>query len=98
MTDTRRKLGGRGWARVVKLVIHTKGDICTLRYAGICTETATTADHIVPRSQGGSDQLDNLRPACRPCNQHRGNGPDPITDRGRWSRNWTGDDKPWGGQ
>lgn len=34
---------------------------------------ATTADHVVPRSHGGSNQLANLRPACGPCNSGRGN-------------------------
>lgn len=30
------------------------------------------ADHVVPRSLGGSDELDNLRPAHRSCNGSRG--------------------------
>ncbi|PYC66640.1 hypothetical protein C7C45_24155 [Micromonospora arborensis] len=34
---------------------------------------ATTADHIVPLSKGGTNQLSNLRPACGPCNYGRGN-------------------------
>jgi 5-methylcytosine-specific restriction endonuclease McrA len=39
----------------------------------ICgTAPATTADHITPRSQGGTNQIDNLRPACHPCNSARG--------------------------
>ncbi|KFU81003.1 HNH endonuclease [Amycolatopsis lurida] len=32
-----------------------------------------TADHIVPRSKGGPDTLDNARPAHRTCNSSRGN-------------------------
>ncbi|WP_425274469.1 HNH endonuclease [Streptomyces flavidovirens] len=35
---------------------------------------ATTADHIIPLSRGGSNAMDNLRPACGPCNYSRGNG------------------------
>ena len=31
-----------------------------------------TIEHLIPRSRGGSDQLDNLRLACRKCNQDRG--------------------------
>ncbi|MEV6638441.1 HNH endonuclease [Actinoplanes sp. NPDC051470] len=34
---------------------------------------ATTADHIVPLSKGGTNKLNNLRPACLPCNSGRGN-------------------------
>jgi 5-methylcytosine-specific restriction endonuclease McrA len=45
----------------------------------ICRGTATTADHITPRSLGGDDQLANLRPACRSCNSSRGTAPNPFT-------------------
>lgn len=31
-----------------------------------------TADHLVPRSLGGSDRAENLAPACAPCNSLRG--------------------------
>lgn len=95
MTDPRPKLGGRGWARIVKFIV-ARDRICQLRYPDICTGDAETADHKIPRSLGGSDDPSNLRGACRPCNQHRGNGPDQITDRDRWSRNWTDDSQPWG--
>lgn len=32
---------------------------------------ATTADHVIPRSKGGSDDVANLRPAHLACNQAR---------------------------
>ena len=32
-------------------------------------------DHVVPRSNGGTDRYDNLVAACRPCNQKRDNQP-----------------------
>lgn len=31
-----------------------------------------TMDHITPKSKGDSDNLENLKLACRPCNQKRG--------------------------
>jgi hypothetical protein len=31
-----------------------------------------TTDHLVPKDRGGSDKPDNLRPACRDCNQLKG--------------------------
>jgi HNH endonuclease len=41
-----------------------------------------TIDHLVPRSLGGSDDVDNLALACRRCNERRYNfvtGVDPET-------------------
>ena len=41
-----------------------------------------TIDHLVPRSLGGSDDIDNLALACRRCNERRYNfvaGIDPET-------------------
>lgn len=32
-----------------------------------------TLDHLLPISRGGSNRLENLRLACRSCNQLRGN-------------------------
>lgn len=32
-----------------------------------------TIDHIIPKSLGGDDSLDNLRPMCSHCNSIRGN-------------------------
>jgi 5-methylcytosine-specific restriction endonuclease McrA len=32
-----------------------------------------TKDHLKPKSKGGSNNLENLRLACFPCNNSRGN-------------------------
>lgn len=32
-----------------------------------------TFDHVIPRSRGGSDHLDNLVLSCYPCNSAKGN-------------------------
>ena len=51
----------RKWTR---LTLAHYGTICHL-----CGQDgATTADHRIPRSQGGSDTLGNLRPAHKHCN------------------------------
>ena len=36
-------------------------------------ETALEVDHIVPVSQRGTDELDNLRTLCLRCNRDKGN-------------------------
>ena len=36
-----------------------------------CGGKATDADHIVPRSAGGVDELWNLQSRCGPCHQRR---------------------------
>lgn len=33
-----------------------------------------TVDHLIPRSKGGSDRMDNLCLACHTCNQNRKDG------------------------
>lgn len=59
---------GRYAQRLVALTLATYGRTCHL-----CLQPgATSADHIVPRSHGGSDDLANLRPSHRLCNSRRG--------------------------
>lgn len=42
------------------------GDRCVY-----CSGPASTRDHVIPRSRGGSNGLDNLRPCCRGCNNKK---------------------------
>ena len=59
--------GGRHSTRLRLLTLATYGTICHL-----CGRPdADTADHVVPRSKGGPDALDNLRPAHKTCNYSR---------------------------
>jgi 5-methylcytosine-specific restriction protein A len=51
---------GRCWQRL-RLLVLARDPVC--RHPG-CTELATDADHIVPRSQGGADSLGNLQGLC----------------------------------
>ena len=52
-----------------KEAIRRFGKVCI--YCGV-QRKRITVDHIVPRSLGGSDHVDNLVPCCRPCNETRG--------------------------
>lgn len=56
---TRKRLGGRKLQGLRKKVFATYGDVCWL-----CGhEGADTIDHLIMVSQGGSDSIENLRPA-----------------------------------
>lgn len=37
------------------------------------SEVMMTKDHIIPKSKGGSNKLDNLQPMCIKCNSKKGN-------------------------
>ncbi len=75
--------GGRKAQAYVRLTLDTYGRVCWL--CGL--PGATTADHIIPRSQGGAVyDLQNLGPAHKKCNESRGNrvasGPAAIIENG----------------
>jgi 5-methylcytosine-specific restriction endonuclease McrA len=60
--------GGRYAQRLTAATLAAWGQLCHL-----CrTDGADTADHVIPRSKGGSDSLSNLRPAHQGCNSLRG--------------------------
>lgn len=59
--------GGRAAQRLVRHVLAVKGTRCHL-----CGGPgADTADHLTPRSKGGTDALTNLEPAHMSCNRAR---------------------------
>lgn len=68
--------GGRYALRMTGATLARWGRECHLcRQPG-----ATTADHLIPRSKGGTDSIeDNLRPAHHGCNSVRGD-----TDLADW--------------
>lgn len=53
--------------------VRVKGQVCALRIENVCTYWATTKDHIVPISRGGTNEPGNLQPACRECNASKHN-------------------------
>ncbi|MGB3604228.1 MAG: HNH endonuclease [Gordonia sp. (in: high G+C Gram-positive bacteria)] len=68
---TGSKWGGRRASRLRAATFDAWGTVCHI--CGL--PGADSADHVIPRSLGGPDTLDNLRPAHLACNQRRGNSP-----------------------
>lgn len=56
------------WKRTAKRIVE-RDRVCMLRWDANCTRIAEEADHIVPRSLGGTDDDENLQGACRNCNR-----------------------------
>lgn len=66
------------YAAAISRAVLVDDPPCWLRYPG-CTLRATEPDHIIPRARGGTDDPDNLRPACAHCNRARAHAaPFPI--------------------
>jgi 5-methylcytosine-specific restriction endonuclease McrA len=61
---------GLGYARQKDLLVKWKRQRRSCAY---CSEPATTLDHIVPLSRGGTNWEGNLAPSCRPCNSSKNN-------------------------
>lgn len=57
------------YRRFREYVIQRDGKVCS--YCGR-SDVPLQLDHVIPRSRGGSDDPENLTPACRPCNTSKG--------------------------
>ncbi|WP_081288711.1 HNH endonuclease [Mycolicibacterium conceptionense] len=58
--------------KIRQQVFERDGWQCQIRMPERCTGVATQIDHIIGWADGGTNSLDNLRGACRPCNAKRG--------------------------
>lgn len=69
---------GSPWLRQRTQILEQHGLVCHLCGEAIDPDLPSnhpmdlTIDHVVPRAAGGSDDLDNLRPAHRACNSAKG--------------------------
>lgn len=75
---TIRMAKNREWKACRKIAgTHSEADwLRTLnRFGGrcaYCPDPATTRDHIMPISRGGSNYIGNIHPACARCNSSKG--------------------------
>lgn len=58
---------GAAWERLRLRVLERDSYICAY-----CGNEADTADHIVAKDNGGTDEMSNLVAACNPCNGRKG--------------------------
>ncbi len=76
-----RSWSGQRIQRLRDMVITEYGTTCWLCHKPIDLALAyphpgrISVDHVIPRSQGGTDSLANLRPAHLRCNEQRGARP-----------------------
>ncbi|MGX1750497.1 HNH endonuclease [Glutamicibacter protophormiae] len=63
---------GRKVQRLRQLVWETYPPFCCYCSTALTWNTYTV-EHLLPRSKGGSDAIENLRPSCGRCNYSRGN-------------------------
>ena len=69
----RPDLHTREWGRIRLAVLERDGWRCTRCGCVLTPGTGSaTVDHIIPRANGGTHALDNLRAMCNHCNSRRG--------------------------
>ena len=56
-------LHSRLWSQRRSIVLKMHDELCVY-----CGDEAETVDHVIPRSKGGTDNIDNLVAACGRCN------------------------------
>ena len=66
----RKNVGGQTNWNAIRAVVLADGPQCVYCEIAVATEV----DHIVPLSKGGTNEFENLVPACRPCNTKKSNG------------------------
>lgn len=69
-TNTPKSRSAEGnWRKKRKRVLKRDSHHCRLNYVGICIGIATEVDHIIPVTQNGSDDMENLQAVCGPCHR-----------------------------
>lgn len=73
------------WQALVPEILARDGYECQIRYPDRCLGRATTVDKKIPavRRPDLARDRENLRAACRPCNDHKARTEDRAPARGR---------------
>ncbi|WP_165217251.1 HNH endonuclease [Schaalia sp. ZJ1691] len=74
MTDSYLRMSGAQRRRLLDQALAIRGWVCCLCGLSIAPGDESL-QHIVPRSKGGTNSLENLAPAHRSCNSSAGNRP-----------------------
>jgi 5-methylcytosine-specific restriction protein A len=61
---------GYAWQLLRKQILARDPD-CQLALPDVCTGRSAQVDHILPVSEGGSDEASNLRGVCKACHRKR---------------------------
>lgn len=61
-----RATSSPGWRAMRERVLRRDGRRCHY-----CGDLAETVDHVVPASEGGTNDMTNLVAACWPCNRRK---------------------------
>lgn len=67
-TAAERGYGWR-WAKLRQRVMHRDAGLCQRCFAANRITPASQVDHILPKSAGGSDAMDNLQALCADCHR-----------------------------
>lgn len=76
---SRRNMPDAEWRALRQLVFERDGYLC--RYCDSSEDL--TCDHVVPLVRGGTNDIENLATACRPCNSSKG---DKLLEE--WRKQW----------
>jgi 5-methylcytosine-specific restriction protein A len=58
---------GAAWVRLRQIALDRDSHLCQPCLATGRPTPATQVDHIKPKAQGGTDDLENLQAVCGPC-------------------------------
>lgn len=73
MTPRKRKNQGMNWIRQEKrLAIYIRDGLACAYCGATIEQTKLTLDHLIPYSEGGSNDQTNLVTCCNSCNSRKG--------------------------